>query len=359
MLHNPLKQKSNLKLGHDLGPLLCAEGLGALDGGADCAVDDELGEDTDGAGNTEEDGVVAGLGEAVVLEEDTGVGIDVGEGVLGLAVLGEDTWGNLVDLADELEHWVVWEVLLGELALGHVAGVGLAKNGVAVTGDDTASVEGGPEVVGDGLVGQVVADSRLHLGEPVEDLLVGETVKWASETVEAGGEGEEWGGEGRADQVSGVGADVATLVVGVDGEVESHQLNEGLVLAEAELVGEVEGVVLVLLDWGNLSVLVDVLVDSGGDGWELRNQVHGVLECVSPVLLLVDTLGVCLGERRLVLESVDGNRELSHGVEGGWAAVDQLLNELGDVGAGSPLGRQVADLLLAWDLTGQEQPEET
>lgn len=359
MLHKSLRQKSNLKLGHDLGPLLRAEGLGALDGRADCAVDDELREDTDGAGNTEEDGVVAGLGEAVVLEEDTGVGIDVGEGVLGLAVLGEDTWGDLVDLADQLEHGVVWEVLLGKLALGHVAGVSLAENGVAVTGDDLAGVEGGPEVVGDGLVGQIVADGSLHLGEPVEDLLVGKTVERAGETVQASGKGEEGGGEGRADQVSGVGADVATLVVGVDGEVESHQLNEGLVVAEAELVGKVEGVILVLLDWGNLSILVDVLVDSSSDGWELCNQVHRVLVCVSPVLLLVDALGVCLGERRLVLESVDGNRELSHWVEGGWAAVDQLLNELGDVGAGSPLGRQVADLLLGWDLTGQEQPEET
>lgn len=318
-----------------------------------------MGEDTNGAGDTEEDGVVAGLGEAVVLEEDTGVGIDVGEGVLGLSMLGEDTWRDLVNLADKLEHGVVWEVLLGKLALGHVTGVSLAENGVAVTGDDLAGVEGGPEVVGDRLVRQIVADGRLHLGEPVEDLLVGETVEWASKTVEAGGEGEEGGGQGRADQVSGVGADVATLVVGVDREVESHQLNEGLVIAETELVGEVEGVILVLLDWGNLSILVDVLVDSGSDGWELRNQVHGVLVCVSPVLLLVDTLSVCLGERRLVLESVDGNRELSHWVEGGWAAVDELLNELGDVGAGSPLGRQVADLLLAWDLTGQEQPEET
>jgi hypothetical protein len=46
-------------------------------------------------------------------------------------------------------------------------------------------------------------------------------------------------------------------------------------------------------------------------------------------------------------------------VEGSWAAVDQLLNELGDVRAGSPLSGQVADLLLAGDLAGQEKPEET
>jgi hypothetical protein len=46
-------------------------------------------------------------------------------------------------------------------------------------------------------------------------------------------------------------------------------------------------------------------------------------------------------------------------VEVGRAAVDQLLDELGDVGAGGPLGGEVANLLLGGDLTGQEKPEET
>jgi hypothetical protein len=46
-----------------------------------------------------------------VLEENTGVGVDVREGVLGLAVLSEDARGDLVDLADELEHGVLRQVL--------------------------------------------------------------------------------------------------------------------------------------------------------------------------------------------------------------------------------------------------------
>jgi hypothetical protein len=46
-------------------------------------------------------------------------------------------------------------------------------------------------------------------------------------------------------------------------------------------------------------------------------------------------------------------------VEVGRAAVNQLLDELGNVGAGSPLGGQVADLLLGGDLAGEEEPEET
>ena len=46
-------------------------------------------------------------------------------------------------------------------------------------------------------------------------------------------------------------------------------------------------------------------------------------------------------------------------MEGAGAAVDELLDELGDIGAGSPLGRQVTDLLLGGDLAGQQEPEET
>jgi hypothetical protein len=46
-------------------------------------------------------------------------------------------------------------------------------------------------------------------------------------------------------------------------------------------------------------------------------------------------------------------------VEVGRAVVDELLDELGDVGAGSPLGGQITDLLLGRDLAGQEKPEET
>jgi len=287
------------------------------------------------------------------------VGINVGVGVLGLAVLGEDTGGDLVDLADQLEHGVVGQHAQSKLTLGHVAGVGLAQDGVAVTGNDTAGVQGGPQVVLDGLVAEVVANGLLHLSEPVQDLLVGQTVQRTGQTLETGGEGEHGGAQSTTDQVGGVGADVATLVVGVDGQVQTHQLNKVLVAAETELVGQVEGVILVLLDGGDLAVLEDVAVDLGGDGGQLGDEVHGVLVSVGPVVLLVNTLGVGLGERGFVLQSGHGQGELSHGVEGAGAAVKEFQNKLGDVGAGSPLGREVTNLLLGGDLTGQQQPEQT
>lgn len=330
-----------------------------LNGGTDGTVNDELGKDTNGTRHTKEHGVVVGLSQAVVLQKDTRVGINVGVGVLGLAVLSQDTGSNLVNLADQLEHGVLGHLFLGKLALSHVARVGLAENSVAVTRHDTAGVQGGPQVVSDVLVAQVVTDRLLHLGEPVQHLLVGQTVQRTGQTLETSRDGQEGGAESTANQVGGVSRDVATLVVGVDGQVQTEQLNEVGVVAKAQLVGKVERVVLVLLDRGDLASLEDVLVDASGNCGQLGDQVHGVLEGVAPVVLLVHALCVGLGERRSVLKSGDGERELSHGVEVGGAAVDELLDELGNLGAGGPLGGQVAHLLLGRDLTGQEKPEET
>ena len=60
------------------------DALGALDGHTHGAVPDELDQGSKGTANTESDGVVEWLLEAVVVEEDTGDGVDVGVGVLGL-----------------------------------------------------------------------------------------------------------------------------------------------------------------------------------------------------------------------------------------------------------------------------------
>lgn len=196
---------------------------------------------------------------------------------------------------------------LGECTLSHVARISLAKNSVSVSRDNLSSLESRPEVICDSLVAKIISNGSLHLGEPVQDLLVGKTVKRSSETIETSSKREHGGAESTANQVGGVGTDVTTLVIGVDGKVQSHQLNEVVVVCETELVGKVETVILILLDSGNLSSLEDILVDAGGDSWELGNQVHRILESVSPVLSLLHSLSICLGESGFVLESIDSD----------------------------------------------------
>jgi hypothetical protein len=54
---------------------------------------------------------------------------------------------------------------------------------MSITWNNLSRLERRPEVVLDGLITEVVADGSLHLGEPVQDFLVSETVERTSQTV--------------------------------------------------------------------------------------------------------------------------------------------------------------------------------
>jgi hypothetical protein len=67
--------------------------------------------------------------------------------------------------------------------------------------------------------------------------------------------------------------DVATLVVGVDGDVKTEELDElGLVL-EAEKLGKVVGVILVGLNGGELAVTVNITVDTTSNVRKLSDTI--------------------------------------------------------------------------------------
>jgi hypothetical protein len=183
-----------------------------------------------------------------------------------------------------------------------------------------------PDESGDLLVGGVVTELLLHVQDEAENLLVGETVKGSSETAKGSRVGEEGVGESGSDKVGGVGGDVATLVVGVEGVVKTDEVDEALGVAETDLVGEVEREVLVLLDLDRVvAVAVDVVVDAGGDGERLGDAVERVVEGRLPVLGLLEGTGlVTLSELGVVVEGGDTDDELGHGVEGlGYIRVEQ------------------------------------
>ena len=88
-------------------------------------------------------------------------------------MFGQNSWGDLIYLANKLEHWIIWQVSESKLALRDVAGVGLAEDGVTVAGNDLSRLESGPEVVRNSFVTKVAADLLLHFLQPIENLLVG------------------------------------------------------------------------------------------------------------------------------------------------------------------------------------------
>jgi hypothetical protein len=155
-----------------------------------------------------------------------------------------------------------------------------------------------------------------------------------------------------------VGGNVTTFVIRVDGEVKTHQFDKVLVVFVTQELGEVVRVILIGIDGRELTILVEVTVDTGGNLRELGDQVHGILKSRIPVLGLVDTLRVSLGKVRIVLQSVDSNGELRHRVERLGTTVNDFLNEFRNVRTSSPFGRESLDLFLGGDFTSDKQPEE-
>jgi len=267
---------------------------------------DHLGEATKSSGDTEENSVVFHLCHVVVLEKDTRVGIYVGPWVLSLALLEEDVWDDLVELGDELEELVVRKVFQSEFSLAGVSRISLSENSVTVARDDSTTLEGVPDEVSEFLIGNFVGSKVSNeLSEPDEDFLVGETVERTGQTVESGGKGKVRVREGRADQVRSVGRDVATFVVGVDGEVKSHELNE-LGIVESNHVAVVGRPIKTRLSGGKVAVLaVEVVEDLAGDGRKVGDAVHAIFVDIFPVGGLVNALGVSLGELGLGVHESD------------------------------------------------------
>jgi len=167
-----------------------------------CTIPVQLAQPTDGTGNSEEDGVVLILGESIVPEKYSRVGVDVRVWVGCLSMFGQDVGHDTVDGVDDLEQFVIGHVLQCKFPLAGVTRVGLTEYSVAVSWNDLSSVERIPCKLGDG-VGVDLLSFCGKLGreflDPFEYLLVGKAVEWSSEGIQSCRVGEVWVGEGGSD----------------------------------------------------------------------------------------------------------------------------------------------------------------
>jgi len=158
--------------------------------------------------------------------------------------------------------------------------------------------------------------------------------------------------------VTGVGRDISTLVVRVDGQVQPHQLYKLLVIAIAQKSCQVGGVILVLVNLGHFPTTIDIPEDPSGNVGELGNEIHGVIESRLPVFSLVDTVRVGFGKGGIMVESGNGQGELRHRVQSVGTSVNQLFDEFGDSSPSGPFLGETLDLLLGGYFSSKEQPEE-
>ena len=147
-------------------------------------------------------------------------------------MLSQNTRSNLRVLLDELENGVGEDIRTGsgKVHQGLEAGIGLAQDTVTVARNDAARLESVPEVSANILVRELGANLVLHLEDPAENLLGGQTVERTSETQETGTVAQEGIAESTANQVGSVSRHITTLVVTVQSKVQTQQIVEVLVL---------------------------------------------------------------------------------------------------------------------------------
>merc|ERR1712126_479550 len=313
--------------------------LGSLQRKTQSSVPHQAGSHSQCSGDSKQNSVIVHLLHAIVLEEDTRVGIYVGPWVLDLASLEEDGRHQHVQLRHKLEQFVIGKMFQGKFSLAGVSWISFAENSVSVSGNNLSGLQKAPDEVLHLIICGVQTDRLDDLLQEDQDLLVGEAVERTREAAHTSAEGQIWVREGRSHQVGGVGRYIATLVVTVDCQIKSHKFSEHFIFVSNHL-GEVVRPILVGINGTGCSAIsVQVVVDGGGDHRQLGHQVHGVLECGLPVLGLVNSLAIGLGELGLRVESGHGSGELGHGVEVGGEVVqhgDDMGGEL--CPAGTALG---------------------
>ena len=110
-----------------------------------------------------------------------------------------------------------------------------------------------------------------------------------------------------------VRANVAALVVAVQGEVQAEAVDEAWVVTGAQHGGKVLRPVLANVDGRKGPARLErVDVNLCCDGGELSQQRDAVVECGFPVVGLVHTLCVGLGKFRVVIEGGDTVIGFSH-----------------------------------------------
>jgi len=105
------------------------------------------------------------------------VGIYIWPWVLGLALLEEDWWYDVIQLGNELEEFVVGQVLESKFSLTSVTGISLTKHSMAVTGNNSTSLKGIPDELTKMFVRDFIrAQISDKLSQPNQNFLVSQSV---------------------------------------------------------------------------------------------------------------------------------------------------------------------------------------
>lgn len=288
------------------------------------------------------------------------MGIDVGIWILDLALLQEHGRNGLIACVDQLEEGIIRAVLQGKVTFQHVSWICVSQHGVAKAWDDLAFLQGLVGKVGHQLLGGFLPmQLLLDIQEPGQTLLVGQAVQGPRQAAEPRSPGVVRIAQGRAHQVGRVRRDVATFMIRMKHQVQTHRLLEPFALIHPQHLGKVGCPVQLGVVGRHFAIMKGPTIDRGRDDGDFGNNVQTIFQGIRPIVILLHALLILLEELGILLQRQHGHRQLRHGMRLNRQGVDGGLHVLRNGGAFVELLREALDLLVSWHLSSDQQPEGT
>ncbi|KAG6550335.1 hypothetical protein Mapa_008298 [Marchantia paleacea] len=249
-------------------------------------------------------------------------------------------------------------MLQGKFTLASIPGIRFPQNRMSVPRNDLATLQSLPDELFKLLRCNLRSDFLDNILNPAQNLLVSQTMQGTGQSVHTSGHRKIRVRKRTSHQVDSVRTHIPSFMVGVNGQVQTHQLVEFGVLIPQH-VRKIGSIVQSRVGPDRLPTLVGPPVNIRSDFWQPCDQVHGILVSGLPVLALINTLLVSAGELALGLESHDPGSELRHGVSSLGQRVEHIENVAGNLRSVLKLLRQCIHLLFAGHLAGNQQPKQT
>src|SRR5271170_4417868 len=167
---------------------------------------------------------------------------------------------------------------------------------MSVSRNNSTTPQSRPDILLNRIIRNICPQSILHLHNPSQNFLIRKSMKRSGKTIQPSRKRQHWTRQCRPDKMCSMSRNIPSFMIGMDGQIQSHEFDELFVFTVAHQMGEIVSVIFTLVDGLEFAVFVDVTVDAGGDGGEFGDEGHGVFKDIFPVFLLVDTLCIGLSE---------------------------------------------------------------
>mmetsp|Transcript_9447 Transcript_9447/g.18075 ORF Transcript_9447/g.18075 Transcript_9447/m.18075 type:complete len:225 (-) Transcript_9447:497-1171(-) len=184
----------------------------------------------------------------------------------------------------------------------------------------------------------------LEFHDPFQDFLIGQTVERTGQGIQTSGIRQVGIRQGGADQVRRVRRSIATLMIGVNAQVQPHEFVKGRVIVPQHARKVTTVIQTGILGYNTIKV--DVAINNGGQFGQLGNDIQDIFQHVFMVRCLGDTLRIGLVKGGFGLTGLKANHKLRHGMHILGQAIHEGTHMRGQLGSLVKFGGQTIRLFL-------------